>query len=266
LLDDSAHAIVNQQYGKLGFGVHSLRAVAPTNIIETYSQGPSDIPFHLHVAEQKKEVDDCVSFLKSRPVDWMLRNLPVDSRFNLVHCTHLTAKEVSDLASSGANVVLCPGTEGNLGDGIFKLTDFIKHDGRFCIGTDSQISLNMMEDLRWLDYTQRLTTHKRNTFNEGAHPLFLQAISNGRRANGIFDSDFFAVGQPLDAVVYDVKSPLVGQAPLDNLLATILYTADSSQIFGTIVNGNWIVKGMHKDYEQILTKFLSVMKSLGGVS
>ena len=266
LLDDSSHAVIAQGYGQLGFGVHSLRAVDHVDIIQTYNQGPIGIPFHIHVAEQKKEVQDCIEFLKIRPVEWMLDNLPVNNRFNLVHCTHLTNNEISKLASSGGNVVLCPGTEGNLGDGIFRLADFVNNNGNFCIGTDSQISLNLMEDLRWLDYAQRLTTHKRNTMPDGGRMLFHHAIINGRGANGIFTSEFFEIGQPFDAVIYNGESPLLGQSELDNLLSTILYTCDSSQIYGTIVNGEWIVKGRHRDQEQILLKFLTTMQSLSRVS
>jgi formimidoylglutamate deiminase len=267
LLDDSAHAIKSQDYGRLGFGVHSLRAVDDVDIIKTYEQGPSGIPFHLHVAEQKKEVEDCVDYLKMRPSEWLLKNLPVDKRFNLIHCTHLNADETLGLAAAGANVVLCPATEGNLGDGIFSLTTFTRHNGRFCVGTDSQINLNLMEDLRWLDYAQRFTTHKRNTFADNAHVLFRNAMLNGYSANGSTTSQFFTIGESFDAVIYDAECPLIAQADLETLLETILYTSDSSEILGTIVNGVWLVrKGRHQNHEQILSAFVKTMKSLSGIS
>ncbi len=238
LLDDSAHAVTHYPKAQLGFGVHSLRAVAAHDIMDTFHQGPKGIPFHLHAAEQLKEVDDCLAYLKRRPVEWLLENLPLNERFHLVHCTHLNDAEVDALAKCKAHAVLCPGTEGNLGDGIFRLTDFHRHGGSWSIGTDSHISLNPLEDLRWLDYAQRLTTHKRNTFDDGAAILVQQAILSGREAMGNQRSEYFAVGHPLDAVIYQADEPLLQQAG-DHALQAIVYTADASAIRGTLIDGAW---------------------------
>lgn len=239
LLDDTAHAVTKFPQARLGFGVHSLRAVDPQDVLKTFQQGPQDIPFHLHAAEQLKEVDDCMAYLNKRPIEWLLENLPLNERFHIVHCTHMTDKEVEGLARSKANAVLCPGTEGNLGDGIFRLTDFYRHGGQWSIGTDSHISLNPLEDLRWLDYAQRFTTHKRNTFDDGATTLIHTTLTSGRKAMGLTTSEYFAVGQPLDAVVYNAEEPLLQQAGSHHALQTIIYTADSSFILGTLVNGQW---------------------------
>lgn len=261
LLDDSADAIKNYKDTSLGFSVHSLRAVDVDNIITTVKEGPQGIPFHIHASEQLREVEEAVAFLKQRPVEWILNNLPVNDRFHLVHCTHMDNSEVARLAKSGAHVVLCPGTEGNLGDGIFRLTDFALHGGRWAIGTDSHISLNPLEDLRWLDYTQRLTTHKRNTFDDGSSLLIKQTLSAGRKAMGFNRDEFFAIGQPLDAVVFDAKSPLPGSQ--FNVLSGIVYTADSSNIFGTLVNGNWVVKEQrHMKEVKIKFQFASAIKAI----
>ena len=134
-------------HARLGFGVHSLRAVTTSDIFHTVENGPKDLPFHVHAAEQIREVEECKAFLDRRPVEWLLDNLPLTGRFNLVHCTHLTEDELVRLAKSRANVVLCPSTEGNLGDGIFRLREFANHYGNWCIGTDSQINLNPLEDV-----------------------------------------------------------------------------------------------------------------------
>ena len=182
LLDSSRKTISHYKNASLGFGVHSLRAVAGQDIITTFQQGPIDLPFHLHAAEQLKEVADCTGFYGKRPVEWLLENLPLNDRFHIVHCTHLADDEVKRLAASGANVVLCPGTEGNLGDGIFRLTDFARQGGSWSIGTDSHISLNPLEDLRWLDYAQRFTTHRRNTFASGAATLIDKTFTAGKKA------------------------------------------------------------------------------------
>jgi len=242
LLDDTAYAVTKYAEAKLGFGVHSLRAVSAEDVIRTFDQGPKNIPIHLHAAEQLKEVEDSVAFLKKRPIEWLLENLSLNDRFHIVHCTHMNDSEVEGLAKNNAHAVLCPGTEGNLGDGIFRLTDFHKYGGSWSIGTDSHISLNPLEDLRWLDYAQRFTTHKRNTFDDGATVLIQKTLSAGRQAMGNSQASYFAVGQPLDAVVYSAKAPLLAQAGADHILSAIIYTADTSAILGTMVNGKWIVQ------------------------
>jgi formimidoylglutamate deiminase len=263
LLDDTSTVILNQSHARLGFGVHSLRAVEPETIIETFQQGPKNIPFHLHAAEQLKEIEDCIQYLQARPVEWLLKNFPLDERFHLVHCTHMNDAEVTTLAKSNANVVLCPGTEGNLGDGIFRLTEFKAAGGKFSIGTDSHISLNLLEDLRWLDYSQRLTTHKRNTFSDGAKALFTTTLLSGRKAMGNDQQNFFAVGSPLDAVVYDAKSPLLSRENTDHKLSTIVYTSDSADVLGTLVDGRWIVNhGKHVHGEDIQKSFKKAVSEI----
>ena len=240
LLESSQKAVSLYDRANLGFGVHSLRAVDAQDIISTFAQGPTDLPFHLHAAEQLPEVARCLLHLGKRPIEWLLDNLPVNGRFHLVHCTHMTPDETAKLAQSGANVVLCPGTEANLGDGIFSLTHFAQQGGNWSIGTDNQISLNPLEDLRWLDYGQRLISHKRNTFADGASVLMEKTFFAGTRAMGRKADDFFAVGQPFDAVVYDISQPPLAQAATRQLLSVLVYTADPSMILGTIVGGKWV--------------------------
>ncbi|HEX6893276.1 MAG TPA: formimidoylglutamate deiminase, partial [Chryseolinea sp.] len=263
LLDDTSHAVSKYSNAELGFGVHSLRAVDGADIKRTFDQGPSNIPFHLHAAEQLKEVEDCMAFLKRRPVEWLLDHLPLNDRFHLVHCTHMNPSEISGLAASGANVVLCPGTEGNLGDGIFSLTDFAKNGGSWSIGTDSHISLTPLEDLRWLDYAQRLSTHRRNTFDDGARILFNKTLRSGRKAMTCSNrQQYFELSGAFDAVVFSADSPMFAKQP-EFLLPSIIYTADSSAILGTIVNGRWIVKKQrHTGDKHIKEKFKAAMKSL----
>jgi formimidoylglutamate deiminase len=263
LLEDSAEVVSNHSHAKLGFSIHSLRAVDPIDIVSTFQQGPKDIPFHLHAAEQLKEVEDCVAYLKQRPVEWLLNNLPLNDRFHLVHCTHLNDDEVKRLAQSGAHAVLCPGTEGNLGDGIFRLTEFAAYNGSWSIGTDSHISLNPLEDLRWLDYAQRFTTHKRNTFDDGAGLLTQKTLHAGRKAMGSSTKEYFGIGESFDAIIFNAKSPLLAQANADTLLSAILYTSDSSDILGTLINGKWIVKNqVHILSEKIAANFIAAIKKL----
>jgi formimidoylglutamate deiminase len=263
LLEASKTSVTEYERANLGFSVHSLRAVDANDIIATFQQGPKNIPFHLHAAEQLKEIEDCLAYLKQRPVEWVLNNLPADDRFHLVHCTHMNYDEVTRLAKSGAYAVLCPGTEGNLGDGIFRLTDFAAEQGSWSIGTDSHISLNPLEDLRWLDYAQRFTTHKRNTFDNGAARLVNMTWRAGRRAMGFSDTEFFTPGSDLDAVIFDASAPLFTQRDTTHLLPAILYTADSSDIYGTMVGGKWVVKEQrHAQQRSIRTKFVSAIRSI----
>ena len=246
LLDGSRSAVAHYERAQLGFGVHSLRAVEAADVLATHAQGPADLPFHLHAAEQTLEVERCQAHLGARPVEWLLNNLPLSERFHLVHCTHLTPLETTRLAQSGANVVLCPGTEGNLGDGIFSLVDYAEAGGSWSIGTDSHISLNPLEDLRWLDYGQRLIHRRRNTFADGASVLVDKTFFAGHRAAGRTVGNYFAVGQPLDAVVYDLHQPLLAQAGAQHLLPAIVYTTDPSAILGTLVDGQWAYQAGEK--------------------
>jgi formimidoylglutamate deiminase len=241
-----------------------LRAVTPPEVISTFAEGPSDLPFHLHVSEQLKEVETACLSLGMRPVEWLIQHLPVDARFHLVHCTHLTDDEVTKLARSGAHVVLCPGTEGNLGDGIFRLSDFARVGGKWSIGTDSQVSLNPVEDLRWLDYTQRLITHRRNTFDNGAQQLTHMTWNSGNKALGIStQTEYFAKGQPLDAIVFDASSPVLARGESSDRLSAIVYTADPSATLGTIVDGKWVVtKGSHRDAEGIRKSYDAAIRSI----
>ncbi len=239
LLESSAAAVKYYDQANLGFSVHSLRAVEPQSIISLFDAVSAQLPFHIHAAEQLKEVADCKRHLKQRPVEWILNNLPVNERFNIVHCTHLDDDEIQRLAASRANAVLCPGTEGNLGDGIFRLREYTAHKGRWSIGTDSHISLNPLEDLRWLDYSQRLTSHKRNTFSDGALHMITQSFFNGKSAMGLAVEDFFSIGKALDAAVYDLTEPHLEQASERHLLSAIIYVSNPQDMRGTLINGNW---------------------------
>jgi formimidoylglutamate deiminase len=246
LLEASSSILSSYENASLGFSVHSLRAVELGDIKETFYSGPKDLPFHIHVAEQKKEVEDCIAFCSKRPMRWLLENLPVDDRFNLVHSTHLDDGELKALTSTKATVVLCPSTEGNLGDGIFRMKEFVKQEGHWTLGTDSHIGINPLEELRMIDYRQRLLTHKRNTFDGDAAQYMLNtSIPFGRKAMGISTKDHFAIGQFFDAVVFNASSHLLEITSEKNRLATLLFTSDSSKIMGTIIGGQWRVKDQH---------------------
>ncbi len=265
LLEASKAVIEHYKDASLGFSVHSLRAVAFQDVVRAYELGPQGLPFHIHVAEQQKEVMDCLAFCGQRPMQWLMENLQMNEMFHLVHSTHLDDHELKGVIEAKANVVLCPSTEGNLGDGIFRMKEFYELGGRWSIGTDSHIGLNPWEEFRMIDYRQRLITHKRNTFKgDAAKYLINEEIATGRKAMGIDVADHFGIGQAFDAVVIDASSPLVETASLQNLLSTITYSGDVNNHLGTIVNGHWIVrKQLHHLQPSIRTQFVAALRQLG---
>jgi formimidoylglutamate deiminase len=147
---------------RIGCALHSLRAVPEAAMREVVAALPGDAPIHLHIAEQLGEVEDCINLRGARPVEWLLANVEVNARWTLVHATHLTEAEVQGVADSGATVAICPTTEANLGDGLFPLRQYLDASGAWGIGSDSHISVSPIEELRWLEYGQRLVTHHRN--------------------------------------------------------------------------------------------------------
>ncbi len=265
LLEASIQATTYYPLANAGFSVHSLRAVDGEDVKRAYNEGPKDIPFHLHVSEQKKEVADCIAYTGKRPMQWLLSNLPVNDRFNLVHSTHLDDSELRDLAASKANVVLCPSTEGNLGDGIFRMKEYCRLGGRWSIGTDSHIGLDPLEEFRMIDYRQRLTTNIRSTFEGNAASYLVdEAQTRGKLAMGIRSKVHFSIGESFDAVVYNARSPRLSTATNENLLSVLLYHCNSSLAIGTIVNGVWVVKNQkHVAFDGIRDNFVSVMKHIG---
>lgn len=268
LLSASEKVTENYEGAQLAYGVHSLRAVEPVEIKVLMPLLSPTKPFHLHISEQLKEVAESKAYLGKRPVEWLTENIELNENFHLVHATHLTHSEVTAIAKSKANVVLCPSTEGNLGDGIFALKDFQKAGGNWSIGTDSHIGLNPFEELRILDYGQRLTTHQRNTFTDkdqedsGLYALH-KFITNGRKAMGKHSKSFFEVGQAFDALIMDAKHPVLAVCRAENLASTMVYASDVSMHLGTIVNGKWKIQGgRHKEGQQIRSQFKDTLKKL----
>ncbi|MDZ7644737.1 MAG: amidohydrolase family protein [Woeseiaceae bacterium] len=177
---------------RVGIGAHSLRAVREDSLATIAAvAADDDVPMHVHIAEQRREVEQCLALRHRRPVRWLLENHAVDARWCLVHATHVDHDEVAALAASGATVCLCPSTEANLGDGLFPLADYLAAGGCLAIGSDSHISINPFEELRWLEYGQRLVAERRNVAaldnGRGRHTgrtLYELALAGGARAAG----------------------------------------------------------------------------------
>ncbi len=229
LFEEVQKASENYNNVNVGIGVHSLRAVKPEDIISLFKKAPADIPKHLHISEQEQEVRDCVSHLGKRPVEWLLENVNLDENFHLVHATHINKEELEGIIKTGANIVLCPSTEGNLGDGLFPLLEFFKKGGEFSIGTDSHIGLSPMEELRWLDYTVRLIEKSRNPLclNAGDYSgdiLYHMAYQTGLKAMGVTKEDYFEVGEKLKGYLITKDNTLFKNKPIEHVLGTLIYS------------------------------------------
>lgn len=269
LLEASDQACLHYEHANLAIGIHSMRGVDPSDIEIVAMDGRKDLPFHIHISEQLKEVEDCIAHLNQRPVEWFLENIDVNDRFHLVHATHLDTNEIVNLAKSKANVVLCPSTEGNLGDGIFPLIEYQNAGGAWSIGTDSHVGLNPFEEFRLLDYGQRLIRHKRNSFyssSEGDGGKFAidMALKSGRRAMGNKSEAYFEIGSYFDACLLNAKSPLLESSSGLSLTSAMVYSSDSKMQKGTISKGKLVViDGKHIGSERINKEFVKTIRQLG---
>src|SRR6185436_8169669 len=224
-------------------------------------------PIHIHLAEQVKEVNDCISWGDRRPVEWLLSSMPVDSHWCLVHCTHSSHSEAEKLAASGAVLGLCPTTEGNLGDGIFQFGRFREKRGRYGIGGDSHVSQTPVEELRWLEYVQRLAMRRRNVAASPGTPsvgatLWQEAAAGGAQALGR-PMGSFAPGMRADLVVLDPEHiNLVGRSG-DALLDAFLFAGNGQMVKHVMVGGKWVVRdGRHPDEAAIAARYREVQKQL----
>jgi formimidoylglutamate deiminase len=250
-----------------GIGVHSLRAVSPSSLATVAEAAARDgAPMHIHIAEQRKEVEDCLDALGARPVEWLLDNADVDSRWCLVHATHIDDDELEALAKTGAVVCLCPSTEANLGDGLFPLQAFLERDGRIAIGSDSHVSINPFEELRWLEYGQRLVTRQRNVaairHAETGRSLFESALAGGARACGTGNAGI-AEGAHADLVVLDDDSPMLVGHSTRSLLDALVFSGFSLPIDRVMVGGNWqVVDGRHRNGNAARDAYADIARSL----
>lgn len=257
----------NYKNAQVGFGFHSLRAVDKESM-QYALEFANNYPIHLHIAEQLKEITDCSTYYGKPPVEWLYQNFDVNSQWHLVHATHLNNNELKLMAQSGANAVLCPTTEGNLGDGIFRLKEYITQNGRFSIGTDSHISIDPKEELRLLDYGQRLISHKRNTFYSNANGDsglfgFNEALNSGRKAMGNNNQEYFGIGKAFNAVIIDANYPLIAHSSSEKIMSTYIYSADATANLGTMINGHWVVKyNHHNEQEDIRLSFKKAIEEL----
>ncbi|MGQ0654378.1 MAG: formimidoylglutamate deiminase [Betaproteobacteria bacterium] len=249
-----------------GASPHSLRAVDPASLKELVQSLPANAPIHIHAAEQAKEVDDCVAALGKRPVEWLLENMRVDARWCLVHATHMTAAETTALARSGATAGLCPTTEGNLGDGIFPLPAYRAAGGRYGIGGDSHVSRDPVEELRLLEYVQRLTARRRVLVTGTRSPavgttLWLEAAAGGGalgRAMGAI-----APGLRADLVVLDERHPDLAGRSGDAIANALVFSGATGLVRDVMVGGAWPVRdGRHEQEDSASSAYSRSLATL----
>lgn len=252
---------------RVGMAFHSLRAVGPRAMAEVLNGAPQDLPVHLHAAEQPGEVEGCVEWSERRPVEWILGELPVDRRWSLVHCTHVDPFEIRALGASGATVVLCPTTEANLGDGIFPLSALMEAGGSVAVGSDSHVSTSPVEELRWLEYGQRLRTGRRTVGATVRHPstgrALLEAVWSGGAAAAGAGAGALRPGLRADWVVLDPDHPILAGRDGDGLLDAWVFSGNLPPLLEVWVGGRRVVsEGRHPRREQHARAFRRVMQDL----
>ena len=252
----------------IGIGAHSLRAVGRESLTEIARVAADNgEPMHLHIAEQQREVDQCMAAYGRRPVRWLMENFDVGQNWCLVHATHMDFDETAALAGSGAVVALCPSTEANLGDGLFPLHDFLMEGGRIAIGSDSHISINPFEELRWLEYGQRLATRSRNvTSLRDSHvgrELFSRVLEGGALASGQTAIGLES-GAPADLVALSDDDPMFAGHNDDSRLDALVFSGYPLPIERVMVNGEWrVVDAMHVDRDRARSEYATTLKALG---
>ena len=237
--------------GEIGIAPHSLRAVTLDDLMwaaTTFAGKPS----HMHISEQTREVDDCLAAHKKRPIDLFLDTIDAGRNWYLIHATHADAGEIARMARAQVVAGLCPITEANLGDGLFDMSAFLKQGGRFGIGSDSLVRISAADELRTLEYGQRLFHRQRNVLGDpdrstGRH-LFEQSL----------DGNALAVGRRADFVVLD-RSGHQGDAVLDSWI----FATDNAAVRSVYHGGVPVVQnGRHKDRERVAARYAKVMATL----
>lgn len=263
---------LTKQYDNTNIGIapHSLRAVdkeSITRAVQHVRSLDNKAPIHIHIAEQQQEVDDCLQHYSKRPVQWLLDNIELDEHWCLIHATHINEQEQKGIVASKAIAGICPTTEANLGDGIFPTTEFLALNGTFAIGSDSHISVNPIEELRWLEYTQRLTKQQRailastETASVGQN-LWHKAATGGAQSTNS-NTGSLAVGKQADLLVLDEKQTSLFANNNQHLLDSVIFASQKNTIKDVMVNGHWVIQnGVHSQEQSSADNFAKLLASL----
>jgi formimidoylglutamate deiminase len=244
---------------RIGCALHSLRAVPAAAMRDVLQALPADARIHIHIAEQRPEVDECIAVRGVRPVQWLLDNADVDARWTLVHATHLDTAEVQGIAHTGATVAICTTTEANLGDGLFPLRDFLDAGGRWGVGSDSNSSVDPVEELRWLEYGQRLRAQRRNIASSTRMPSVGATLLDGVHASAA-DSTGFAAE---DRIVLDADAPILAGATDSDVVDRWLFSGNRPLVRDVEVAGVRVVEdGRHRDRDAVAARYREAMRVL----
>jgi formimidoylglutamate deiminase len=227
----------------LAASVHSLRAAGVEDLAAIYDEARRrDLPFHIHVEEQRREIDEVIAYYGQRPMALMLATLGTATDITAVHCTHTDPEEMDRYLSMGGTVCLCPLTEGNLGDGIADVTRARPRSGAFCLGSDSNARISPIEEMRWMEYAQRLATESRGVVRDprgNVAPLLLEAATQGgAEALGV-EAGRIEPGLWADFAAIDLNSPLIAGWTPETLLESVIFGATEEVVAATCVGGEW---------------------------
>jgi formimidoylglutamate deiminase len=273
IVESSRKAVATLAAGNVGVAPHSLRAVAPEELPAVVSLARGG-PVHIHVAEQVREVEECVAWCGRRPIERLFEAAAVDDKWCLVHATQATPMELDRIVAAGAVVGLCPVTEASLGDGVFPALQFQERGGRVGIGTDSNVLLDAGAELRALEYSQRLTRRSRNVLAGGSghstgRSLFDAALAGGARALlGMPGADGaglvgLTANAPFDLVSLDSSHPALIERREDELLDSWIFAAGRDVIDCVWRAGEKVVSaGRHRGRDAILARYRRAMKAL----
>jgi len=254
----------------IGIAPHSLRAVDKDSIIQTVAHVRSldpKAPIHIHIAEQQQEVNDCIKHYAKRPVEWLLENIKIDEHWCLIHATHINKQEQQGIVNSKAVAGICPTTEANLGDGVFPTTDFLALEGSFAIGSDSHISVNPIEEIRWLEYVQRLTKQQRAILASFAvtsvgENLWTKAAAGGAQSTNS-NTGTLTIGKQADLLVLDENKTRLYANKNDYLLDSLIFASHKNTIKDVMVNGDWVIQnGEHKQEKTSADQFAQLLIKL----
>jgi formiminoglutamate deiminase len=265
LLEESRASVRSVGDAVVGVAPHSLRAVTPEELAAVVALAGAG-PIHIHAAEQVKEVEDCLAWSGARPVEWLLANAGVDPRWCLIHATHMDQVETGALARSGAVVSLCPITEANLGDGIFNGAHFVSAGGRYGIGTDSNIRVSAAEELRQLEYAQRLRERARNVMavagGSTGRALFEAALAGGAGGLGSTSAGLRA-GAVADIVTLKPDHPALVGRDGEAVLDAWIFAGDNGLIDSVWARGEQqVVGGRHRQRDAMRKRYDAAMRRL----
>ena len=267
IVENLASATGKSHLGRLGISPHSLRAVTKELLNEVIAGTDGQAPIHIHVAEQVKEVEDCISWCGCRPVDYLLDSFELSPRWCAIHATHMSDDETVSLARSGAVAGLCPTTEANLGDGIFPAAKYLGAGGAIAIGSDSQVTVSPAGDLRQLEYSQRLTHRARNVLAGGPHRStgrrLLEAVSRGGAQALDQPIGAIAPGVRCDILVLDPDHPaLIGRTG-DEAVDSWLFSGGAACVNDVIAGGEIVIRErQHRRQDEILRDFRAAIGRL----